>query len=138
LARGASAKASDEQGVTALLAAIEYSVVARTREPALGLIRRLLSAGADLEARNAQGCSALLLLLGARQEPGVALPDELLGERVGLLLGAVFWWKLLAGHEVLLACETAAGSAGSSRRIQLMIGGYCLPFPPRRGYMRPN
>ncbi len=88
LARGASTKASDEQGVTALLAAIEYAVVARSREPALGLLRRLLAAGADLEARNAQGCSALLLLLGARQEAGVALPDELLGERIGLLLGA--------------------------------------------------
>lgn len=88
LARGASARVSDEQGVTALLAAAEYAVLARTREPALGLMRSLLAAGSELEARNAQGCSALLLLLGARQEAGVALPDELLGERVGLLLGA--------------------------------------------------
>lgn len=88
LAHGARIDLRDEQENTALLAAAEHAAVVRAREPVLSLLRNLLAAGAEIEARNAQGCGALHLVLGGRQEPGVALPDELLAERVGLLLGA--------------------------------------------------
>jgi uncharacterized protein len=88
LARGARVDLADEQGNTALLAAAGFAVLARSAEPANGLLRRLIAAGADIEARNRRGESALLLLLGAHQDAGVTLPDEALVERVGLLLGA--------------------------------------------------
>jgi len=88
LARGASIRAGDDQGLSPLHAACEYAVLARSREPALSLLRCLLAAGAEVDARTAQGCTPLLLMLGARQDIGASLPGELLAERVGLLLGA--------------------------------------------------
>lgn len=145
LARGASAQLGDEHGVTALLAAAQFAVLARSREPAFGMLRRLIAAESNLEARNAEGCSALLLLLGAHQEAGVTLPDELLVERVGLLLGAGARLDVqerrgygplhLAALHGLNACVSGLLAAGAERQKQDALGRTPRDLALLRGFV---
>ena len=86
IARGATVNLRDEQGNTALLAAAQYAFAARQRGPAQALFERLLAAGADADARNRTGLSALLLLLGAHAEAGATCDEDALLPLLDLLL----------------------------------------------------
>ena len=83
---GATVNLRDEQGNTALLAAAQFAFAARQRGVAQPLFERLLAAGADADARNRAGLSALLLLLGARAEAGATCDEEALLPLLELLL----------------------------------------------------
>ena len=83
---GATPSLRDEQGNTALLAAAQFAFSARQRGPAQALFERLLAAGADADARNRAGLSALLLLLGARAEAGATCDEEALLALLELLI----------------------------------------------------
>ncbi len=145
IAHGARVDLRDEQGNTALLAAAEHAALARVREPVLGLLRRLLAAGAEIEARNAQGCGALHLALGGGQEPGVSLPDELLVERVGLLLGAGarldaqdrrgFTPLHLAALHGLNRCVSGLLAAGATRAALDALGRSPRDLALQRGFV---
>lgn len=80
LAAGADLQARDAQGLTALHCAALYGFTARERPRLLALLDALLLAGAEVEAVADKGLTPLLLLLGARAEPGTpAREDVLLG-----------------------------------------------------------
>jgi ankyrin repeat protein len=78
LAAGADVHAGDAQGLTPLHCAMLYGFTARERPRLLALLDTLLLAGADADAIAAGGVSPLLLLLGARAEPGTACDEEVL------------------------------------------------------------
>jgi uncharacterized protein len=86
LVRGADATFADEQGNTALHAAVQFAWANREQEPAKRIIERLLDAGAPINAQNSEGSSALLLLLGARADAGTPAPNRALKSLVQLLL----------------------------------------------------
>jgi len=86
LEAGATVSLRDEQGNTALLAAAQFAFSARQRGVAQPLFERLLAAGADADARNRAGLSALLLLLGARADAGAACDEDALLPLLELLL----------------------------------------------------
>ena len=88
LESGATVDLRDEQGNTALHAAAQYAFTARQRGVAQALFTSLLGAGADTGARNRAGCSALLLLLGARADANASCDEEALVPLLELLLGA--------------------------------------------------
>ena len=70
LAHGADVNAKDERGMRALHAASQFAFQSHDGERAQRLLEHLLVAGAATDAANATGQTALLLLLGARAEPG--------------------------------------------------------------------
>ncbi|MGH8033092.1 MAG: ankyrin repeat domain-containing protein, partial [Luteimonas sp.] len=76
LTYGADVHASDAQGLTPLHCAALYGFTARDRARLLVLFDTLLLAGANADAAAAGGVTPLLLLLGARAEPGTACDDE--------------------------------------------------------------
>lgn len=86
LTAGADVHAVDAQGRTALHCAAMYAFTARDRARVVALLDTLVLAGAEADAV-AAGATPLLLLLGARAEPGTATDEEV----------------LLAGLEQLLA-----------------------------------
>lgn len=86
IARGATVNLRDEQGNTALLAAAQFAFAARQRGAAQVVFERLLAAGADADARNRAGLSALLLLLGANAEAGATCDEDALVPLLDLLL----------------------------------------------------
>lgn len=78
LSAGADIHASDDQGLTALHCAALFAFSANERPRVMALFDTLLLAGAD-PARAANGhLTPLLLLLGARAEPGTAVQEDLL------------------------------------------------------------
>jgi len=89
---GADLRASDAQGLTALHCAALYGFTERDRSRLLALLDGLLLAGADADRAALDGTTPLLLLLGARAEPGtpsnedvlLAGVERLLDEDVGL------------------------------------------------------
>ncbi|HVI59707.1 MAG TPA: ankyrin repeat domain-containing protein [Luteimonas sp.] len=92
LTAGANVHAADAQGLTPLHCAALYGFTARDRARLLALFDTLLLAGAEADVAAAGGVTPLLLLLGARAEPGTACDedvvmaalDHLLDEEVGL------------------------------------------------------
>lgn len=88
LAAGADIHAVDAQGRTALHCAAMYAFTAHDRARVVAMLDTLVLAGAEVDAE-AAGATPLLLLLGARAEPGSATDEDV----------------LLAGLEQLLAQE---------------------------------
>lgn len=76
LTAGANVHATDAQGLTPLHCAALYGFTARDRARLLALFDTLLLAGAEVDAQAAGGVTPLLLLLGARAEPGTACDEE--------------------------------------------------------------
>ncbi|TCZ78623.1 ankyrin repeat domain-containing protein [Lysobacter sp. N42] len=77
LSAGAEVDAVDAQGRTALHCAAMYAFTARDRTRVLALLDTLMLAGADVNAA-AAGSTPLLLLLGARAEPGTGADEDVL------------------------------------------------------------
>lgn len=86
LEAGADAQAVDQRGATALHALAQFGFSVRERARALNTWELLLDAGAVADARNAEGLSPLLLLLGSRMEPGANPDEESLNAQVERLL----------------------------------------------------
>ncbi|MFT4257664.1 MAG: ankyrin repeat domain-containing protein [Pseudoxanthomonas sp.] len=76
LTAGADAHASDEQGLTPLHCAGLFGFIARDRPRLVALLDILLLAGAEPEVAAAGLVTPLLLLLGARAEPGTACDED--------------------------------------------------------------
>jgi ankyrin repeat protein len=70
LARGAQVNARDERGTSSLHAAAQFAFRSSETDSARRVLQLLLEHGADVNASNASGQTPLLLLLGARAEPG--------------------------------------------------------------------
>lgn len=85
LAAGADVHAQDAQGRMALHCAAMYGFTARERSRLVALFDTLLLAGVDAD-QSAAGATPLLLLLGARAEPGTAADEEVLVAGLDLLL----------------------------------------------------
>ncbi len=77
LAAGANVQAGDAQGLTPLHCAALFGFTARDRPRLLALFDTLLLAGADADATAAGNVTPLLLLLGARAEPGTACDEDI-------------------------------------------------------------
>lgn len=77
LAAGADVHAADAQGRTALHCAAVFGFTARERARLVALLDTLLLAGADADLA-AAGTTPMLLLLGARAEPGTAADESVL------------------------------------------------------------
>ncbi|MDR2011436.1 MAG: ankyrin repeat domain-containing protein [Rhodanobacter sp.] len=86
LEAGADANASDERGNVPLHAAAQYAFDSGDTAGARDLIELLLRAGARIDARNQADQDALLILLGARAQPGVPCDAEHLLRLAQLLL----------------------------------------------------
>lgn len=85
LAAGADVRSVDAQGRTALHCAAMFGFTARERARLVALLDTLLLAGADADLE-AAGTTPLLLLLGARAEPGTAADEDVLIAGVERLL----------------------------------------------------
>ncbi|WP_441005043.1 ankyrin repeat domain-containing protein, partial [Novilysobacter viscosus] len=85
LAAGADVHARDGQGRTAVHCAAMYGFGARDRTRLVALLDTLLLAGAEAD-EPAAGATPLLLLLGARAEPGSAADEDILGAGLELLV----------------------------------------------------
>ncbi|MFC5579044.1 ankyrin repeat domain-containing protein [Lysobacter niabensis] len=77
LAAGANVHATDAQGRTALHCAAMFGFTARERARLVALLDTLLLAGAEADLP-AAGATPLLLVLGARAEPGSAADEDVL------------------------------------------------------------
>lgn len=75
LANGATPAERDEAGHNALMAAAQHLFRSGRSAADIGILDLLIEAGAAVDAVNAAGQSALILLLGGRSDPG-AQPDE--------------------------------------------------------------
>ncbi|KAA2284659.1 ankyrin repeat domain-containing protein [Arenimonas fontis] len=78
LAHGADVRARDGQGLGVLHCAALHAFSSRDRSRVLALLDALLLADAEPDARNEAGQTPLLLLLGARAEPGATCDEEVL------------------------------------------------------------
>ncbi|MFY2763793.1 ankyrin repeat domain-containing protein [Arenimonas sp. MALMAid1274] len=78
LAHGANAQARDAQGLGALHCAALHAFSSRDRQRVLALVDTLLLADIAPDDANALGQTPLLLLLGARAEPGTACDEDVL------------------------------------------------------------
>lgn len=76
LTAGANVHASDAQGLTPLHCAALFGFIARDKPRLVALFDTLLLAGAEPEQIAAGAVTPLLLLLGARAEPGTACDEE--------------------------------------------------------------
>jgi ankyrin repeat protein len=76
LTRGADANAQDERGTRPLHAAAQFAFGNRDTARARRVLELLIEKGADLDAADAKGKTALLFLLGARAEPGSASDQQ--------------------------------------------------------------
>lgn len=77
IAAGADVAALDEQGHSALHCAALYGFTSRERARLLALFDTLLLSDAPADLPNKQGQTPLLLLLGARSEPGASCDQTL-------------------------------------------------------------
>jgi ankyrin repeat protein len=82
---GANVQAQDAQGLTPLHCAALFGFTARERPRLMALLDTLLLAGADADTA-AGNVTPLLLLLGARAEPGTACDEEVVLTGVERLL----------------------------------------------------
>ncbi|MDQ2703054.1 MAG: ankyrin repeat domain-containing protein [Pseudomonadota bacterium] len=78
LQAGANVHAGDAQGLTPLHCAVLFAFTAREKPRVLALLDTLLLAGAEPDMAAAGNVTPLLLLLGARAEPGTACDEEVL------------------------------------------------------------
>ncbi|HLS84017.1 MAG TPA: ankyrin repeat domain-containing protein [Arenimonas sp.] len=78
LAHGAEVGARDGQGLGVLHCATLHAFSSRDRSRVLALLDALLLADAEPDAGNEAGQTPLLLLLGARAEPGATCDEEVL------------------------------------------------------------
>jgi uncharacterized protein len=78
LTAGADVHARDAQGLTPLHCAALYGFTARERPRLVALLDTLLLAGAEPDPSASGGATPLLLLLGARAEPGTACDEDVL------------------------------------------------------------
>ena len=78
LTAGAAVDAGDAQGLAPLHCAALFGFTARERPRLVALLDTLLLAGAEPDQPAAGGMTPLLLLLGARAEPGTACDEEVL------------------------------------------------------------
>ncbi len=76
LTAGADVHAGDAQGLTPLHCAALYGFTSRDRPRLLALFDTLLLAGAEVDVAATGGVTPLLLLLGARAEPGTACDED--------------------------------------------------------------
>lgn len=76
LAAGADIHACDTQGLSALHCAAHYGFTCRDQPRLMALLDELLLAGATADRDAAGGITPLLLLLGARAEPGTVCDEE--------------------------------------------------------------
>ncbi|WP_129136945.1 ankyrin repeat domain-containing protein [Luteimonas sp. YGD11-2] len=83
---GADIHATDAQGLTALHCAALYGFTARDRPRLVALFDTLLYGGAEIDAVAAGGVTPLLLLLGARAEPGTACDENVVAAVLDHLL----------------------------------------------------
>lgn len=88
LGHGAQANAQDERGTRALHAVGQFAFRSAETTRAQRTIELLLAHGADVNATNASGQTPLLLLLGARTEPGTVADQKHLLVLLRLLLQA--------------------------------------------------
>lgn len=86
LEAGADVNAADEVGTTPLLAAAHAAFGSTDTASMHALLEMLLRAGAKPDAKNRAGQDALLILLGARAQPGARCDGEHLAALVKLLL----------------------------------------------------
>lgn len=86
LEAGADANAADQHGTTPLHATAQYAFDSGNAATARALFELLLRAGARLDARNEAGQDALLVLLGARAQPGTRCDAEHLRALLELVL----------------------------------------------------
>ncbi|MDR3387436.1 MAG: ankyrin repeat domain-containing protein [Rudaea sp.] len=86
IAHGADVNAEDERGMRALHASAQFAFQSRDGERGMRLLELVLDAGATVDAGNAVGQTALLLLLGARAEPGASADQRQLLALLPLLL----------------------------------------------------
>jgi len=86
LQQGADSNAVDDQGMTVMHVAAQFAFDHPGNEVAYELLELLLKHGARLDARNAAGQDALLVLLGACVKPGAARKLHKLSVLVNLLL----------------------------------------------------
>lgn len=86
LAHGAHANAADEHGMRALHAAAQFAFASGDEPAATGVICRLLDAGAQVDARNSDGQTALLILLGARAQPRSGTDQKAIGSLLRILM----------------------------------------------------
>ncbi len=82
----ADANCADDRGNTSLQAAAQFAFDSRDTALATELLELLLRHGARIDMRNQAGQDALLLLLGARAEPGTACDAQHLGQLAKLLI----------------------------------------------------
>jgi len=78
LNKGATVRACDAQGLTALHCAALHGFTARDRSRLLALFDLLLLADLEPDLANAAGQTPVLLLLGARAEAGAACDEDVL------------------------------------------------------------
>lgn len=78
LAHGADPEARDAQGLGSLHCAALHAFSSRDRQRVLALVDTLLLAGIAPDEPSALGQTPLLLLLGARAEPGTACDEDVL------------------------------------------------------------
>jgi ankyrin repeat protein len=76
LLAGANVHAGDAQGLTPLHCGVLFAFTAREKPRVLALLDTLLLAGAEPDMAAAGNVTPLLLLLGARAEPGTACDEE--------------------------------------------------------------
>jgi uncharacterized protein len=78
LKAGANVDASDDSHTRALHAAAHFAFHGRDGDRAKTMLNTLLESGASIDARNSEGQTALLLLLGAHAEAGATSDEKLL------------------------------------------------------------
>jgi ankyrin repeat protein len=86
LTNGAHVDAEDERGVRALHVAAQFAFSSQDPERAQRTLQLLLEHGAAVNAANAAGQTPLMLLLGARADPGTAVDQRQLLALLPLLL----------------------------------------------------
>ncbi|MDQ3205834.1 MAG: ankyrin repeat domain-containing protein, partial [Pseudomonadota bacterium] len=100
LSAGADIRATDAQDRTALHCATMYGFAARDRTRLVALLDTLLLSGAEADLDSpAAGATPLLLLLGARAEPGTTAEED-------VLIAAL---ERLADHEARLDVQDPRG-----------------------------
>ena len=119
LEAGADANAGDDVGATPLHAVAQYAFDGGERANARALFDLLLRRGARMDARDHAGQDVLLVLLGARAQPGTRCDAETLRDLTGDLLerGAAVDLQDQRGVSALHACALH-GLSGCARLLK--------------------